>query len=183
MYLTSEPNPWGEVLEKLKASYHLKKFAAFYGTGRSNTLFQIATLVQILSHVSTILALHSISWLSIWILLFYLRLGLPSDIFPLGFHTKTLYAPLPSPVRATCPANPILCYFITRILCLGSANREAYQLAVSSPPSYVVSQAQNHPQHHILIRPHYTFLPQHERPSFTPSQNKMKNYIYAYFNA
>ena len=46
----------------------------------------------------------------------HLRLGLPSGLFPSGFRTETLYTPLPSPIRTTCPAHLILLYFITRTI-------------------------------------------------------------------
>ena len=59
---------------------------------------------------------HPTSRKSILILSSYLSLDLPSGVFPSRFPTKTLYALILSPIRATCPAYLILLDFITRII-------------------------------------------------------------------
>ena len=76
----------------------VKKFPTFYGTRRFITAFTSARHLS-LSWTSSIqfLPTNPTSWRSSFILSFHLSLGLPSGLFPSGFPTKTLYAPLFSP--------------------------------------------------------------------------------------
>ena len=114
--LTYLPTPRSTVLlEKLTGSHLDKKFPTFYGTRRFITSFTSARQLS-LSWASSIQSIppHHTSWRSKLILSSHLSLGLPSGLFPSGFLTKTLYTPLISPIRTTCPAHSILLDFITR---------------------------------------------------------------------
>ena len=97
------------LLEKLTGLQLVKKFPAFHGTRRFITAL---TSVRHLSlyRASPIQSTypHPTSWRSVLILSTHLCLGLPSGLFPSGFPKKTLYTPLSSPIRATCPAHLIL---------------------------------------------------------------------------
>ena len=105
------------LLEKLTGLQLVKRFPAFHGTPRF-----ITTLTSVrhlsLSWASPFQSIypHPTSCRSILILFTHLRLGLPSGLLPSGFPSKTLYAPVSSPIRATCPAHLILLDFITRTI-------------------------------------------------------------------
>jgi hypothetical protein len=102
LYIAYLLTPWSRVLlEKLTDLQLVKKFPAFYGTRKFITAFTSARHLS-LSWASSIQSVpsHPTSWRSILILSSNLRLGIPSGLYPSGFPTKTLYTPLPSPIRA-----------------------------------------------------------------------------------
>ena len=99
--------PWCRVLlEKLTGLQLVKKFPAFHKTRRFITALTSVRHLS-LSWASPIQSIytHATSWRSVLILSTHLHLGLPSGLLPSSFPTKTLYTPLSSPIRATCPAH------------------------------------------------------------------------------
>ena len=124
--------PWCRVLhEKLTGLQPVKKFPAFHGTRR------FITALTSVRHLSLFWAgpiqftyPHPTSWRSILILSTHLHLGLPSGLLPSGFPTTTLYTPLSSHIRATCPAHFILLNFITHTI-LGEEYKSFSYFALS----------------------------------------------------
>ena len=60
-----------------------------------------------------------------------------------------------------------------------------YLLVMQSPPFpryFVPPSSKYSPQHHFLKHPQLPFLPQCQRPSFTPIQNNRQNYSSIYLN-
>ena len=154
LYRSYLPTPWCRVLlEKLTGFQLVKKFPAFHGTRRFITALTSVRHPS-LSWASPIQSIcpHPTSWRSILILSTHLRLGLPSGLFPSGYPTKTLYTPLSSPIRATCPAHLILLHFITHTI-LGEQYKSFSSSLCSllhSPRYLVPPRSKYSPQHHVL---------------------------------
>jgi hypothetical protein len=117
--------------------------------------------VPILSQLDPVHTPHPTSLISILILSSHLCLGLPSGLFPFL-----------SPIRATCPTHPNLLNFITWTI-LGEKYRSlSYSLYSFLHSSHLVPLRPKYSQHPILRHPQPMFLPQYQRPSFTPIENK-----------
>jgi len=171
--------PWCRVLlEKLTGLQLVKKFPSFYGTRRFITALTNLCHPS-LSWASPIQSIypHPTSWRSILILPTHLRLCLPSGLFPFGFHTKTLYTPLSSPIRATCLAHLILLDFITRTI-LDEEYTSFSSSLCNLLHSPVTSSLYSH-QHLILKQPQLPFLPQMSTTKFhTHTKQPAKLYFY-----
>jgi len=164
--LTYLLTPWCRVLlEKLTGLQPVKKFPAFHGTRRFITaLTSIRHLSLYWTSPIQSIYPHPTYWRSVLILSTHLHLGLPSSLLPSGFPTKTLYIPLSSSIRATCPAHLILLDFITRTI-LGKEYKA---------PCYAISSIRTLPlPSHVQI---FSSTPCSQTPSasFPPAMSTTK---------
>ena len=102
------------LLEKLTGSAASQEIPRIFGTRRFITVLTSARHLS-LSWANSIQSPQPppTSRSFILILSSHLRLGLHSGLFPSGFPTRTLYTPLPCPIRTTCPVHLILLDFTT----------------------------------------------------------------------
>jgi len=96
---TSQEIP--HILQNLKVHYHI---------------YKSPPLLPVMRQINPIHASYRISWKFNFLFPSYLCLGHPSVIFPSGYLTRTLCAPLLYPLHATCPISLNHLDFITQIL-------------------------------------------------------------------
>ena len=123
------------ILEKLTGFQLVKRFPAFYRTRKFMTAFT-STRHLSLSWASSIQSKspHPTTWRSILILSSRLRLGLPSEMLPSSFPTKTLYMPLLSPICATCPLISLFSILSPKQYLVRITDHSAPQYAAFSTP-------------------------------------------------
>ena len=109
----------------------------------------------------------------------HLLIGLPSCFFPSGYPTKTTYALIFCPIRATRAAPLIIFNFITKMLFYhqnvilwGSQNILAPYSIISSCFLTIIHKYLS--QNYVLQWPRPVFFLERERPSFTPNKATCK---------
>jgi len=182
MYLLTA---WCRVLlEKLTGLQLVKKFPAFHGT---RWLITALTSVRHLSPswASPIQSIyrHPTSWRSILILSTNLCPGLPVVSFPTVSPPRPYTPPLLTHTRhMSSPSHSSRFYHPHNI---GWGVQIIKLLVMQSPPfpRYLFAPRSKYsPQHHIIKHPQLPFLPQCQRPSFTPIETNRQNYSSIYLD-
>jgi hypothetical protein len=155
-------------LEKLTGLKLVKKFSAFCGTQTFITTFTSARHLSLFwTSLNQSTLPYPNSWRPVKITLSDPYMGLPCTLYMNLLHT----------IWSTCAAYLILLGFISSI-----NFGEQYRSLKSSICSFLHSllAPKYFSQHPILKKPQLNFLPQCERPRFTPTKYNRQNYIFVY---
>jgi hypothetical protein len=116
---------------------------------------------------------QSYFWRSILIVSSHLRLDIPSDVFPSGFPTKTLFTPLLFPY-ASMPRPSYSSWFGHSTNMWWEEQIIKLLVVQYSPLPFYLVPFKCPPQHPVLEHPQPMFLPQCEWPSFTTVKSNRK---------